>query len=39
MSIMPVRAARITETTLEKHSVFAFLPLGRVSVCDAHKTL
>ena len=30
MSIKPVRPARITDTTLEKHSVFAFLHLRRV---------
>ena len=31
MSINPVRAARITDTTLEKHRVFAFLHLRRVA--------
>ena len=31
MPIMPVRAARITDTTLEKHSVLAFLHLRRVA--------
>ena len=32
MSINPVRAARITDTTLEKHRIFAFLPLRRVAL-------
>ena len=32
MSIMLVRPARVTDTTLEKHSVVAFLPLRRVAL-------
>ena len=30
MSIKPVRPARITDTTLEKHSIFAFFLFPRV---------
>ena len=35
MSIKPVRPARITDTTLEKHSIFAFFPFSprRTSIC------
>ena len=32
MSIKLVRAARITDATLEKHSILAFLPLHRVAL-------
>ena len=38
-SINPVRAARITDTTLEKHSIFAFLPPRRVALRYAQSTL
>ena len=36
MSIMPVRPARITDTTLKKHSVFAFLHLRQDRVNHRH---
>ena len=39
MSINPVRAARITDTTLEKHSIFACLPRRRVALQHAQKTI
>ena len=39
MSINPVRAARITDTALEKHSIFAFLRRRRVALERAHETL
>ena len=32
MSIKLVRAARITDTTFEQHSIFAFLPRRRVAL-------
>ena len=36
---MLVRPERITDTTLEKHSVFAFLHLRRVVLRYAQQTL
>ena len=37
MSIMPVRAVRVTDTTLQKHSAFAFLNVRRVAFSTRAK--